>query len=41
MQSLNFKNHGTVWDYHQQRIAKLQQNRAKQQTKNRQNWEAR
>ena len=41
MQSLNFKNHGTVWDYHQQKIAKLQQNRAKQLTKNRQNWEAR
>ena len=39
MQSLNFKKYGTVWGYHQQRMAKLQQNRAKQQTKNRQNWE--
>lgn len=39
MQSLNFKKYGTVWGYHQQRMAKLQQNRTKQQTKNRQNWE--
>lgn len=39
MQSLNFKKYGTVWGYHQQRMAKLQQNRTKQQTKNRQNME--
>ena len=37
MQSLNFKKYGTVWGYHQQRMAKIQQNRTKQQTKNRQN----
>ena len=42
MQSLKAKKYGTVWDYHQQRMAKLQQNRTKQQTKNRQrNWEER
>lgn len=39
MQSLSLQKYGTAWDYHQRRMAKLQQNRAKQQTKNRQNWE--
>lgn len=39
MQSLKFKNGKTAWDYCQERMAKSQQNRAKQQTKNRQNWE--
>ena len=41
MQSLKFKNGKTAWDYCQERMAKSQQNRAKQQTKNRQNWEER
>lgn len=39
MQSLKFNKYGTVWGYHQQRMAKLQKSRAKQQTKNRQNLE--
>lgn len=41
MQSLSLQKYGTAWDYHQRRMAKLQQNRTKQQTKNRQNWEER
>lgn len=39
MQSLKFKNGKNAWDYCRERMAKSQQNRAKQQTKNRQNWE--
>lgn len=42
MQSLKFKNGKNAWDYYQEIMAKSQQNRAKQQTKNRQkNWEER
>ena len=37
MQSLSLQKYGTAWDYHQRRMAKLQQSRTKQQTKNRQN----
>ena len=39
MQSLKFKNGKNAWDYFQERMAKSQQNRAKQQTKNRQDME--
>ena len=39
MQSLKFKNGKNAWDYCREKMAKSQQNRAKQQTKNRQNWE--
>jgi len=39
MQSLKFKNGKNAWDYCREIMAKSQQNRAKQQTKNRQNWE--
>lgn len=39
MQSLKFKNGKNAWDYCRERMAKSQQNRTKQQTKNRQSWE--
>lgn len=39
MQSLKFKNGKNAWDYCQERMAKSQQNRTKQQTKNRQDME--